>query len=410
MIDFANISCHTLSNGLKCLHIHTPGASVEYTGATVNVGSRNDPDGLEGLAHFVEHTIFKGTSHRKSWHIINRMESCGGELNAYTTKETTVVYSVFPTGNFNRAAELIADLVANSQFPNKELDKERDVVADEIESYLDIPSEAVFDDFEDELFQGSSLGHNILGNKTSLARFDSDICRGYLMRHYVGNNMVLHYNGSLKADKVFRIFERLFGNIAPGERTNAQIITPNTSVFHNQRSLGIHQAHTIIGTRICDMYSPQRFALALLTNIIGGPGMNSMLNVALRERHGLVYSVEATSSMLTDTGMFAIYFGCDPEDLSKCTRLINNSINSLLKQPLSERQLAQTKRQYLGQLAVASENTENATLSMARALLYRGEVSHPKVLTETINALSTTDLQDAAALINPERLSSLTFC
>jgi len=375
----------------------------------VNVGSRDDAPGFEGLAHFVEHTIFKGTGRRKAGHIINRMESCGGELNAYTTKETTVIYSIFPAGNSSRAADLIADLVINSRFPTKEIDREREVVADEICSYLDIPSESIYDDFEDLIFASSGLGHNILGSTGSLALFNSDICRRYLSDFYVAQNMVLFYSGPATPDAVWRIAERHFSAISSATPPTHRVTPPLTPTFTRQRDIHIHQSHTIIGTRIPDMFSPQRHAMALLVNILGGPGMNSMLNVQLREKRGLVYSVDCTTAMFTDCGLFSIYFGCDPEDHNRCRRIIDSVLKRLIETPLTPRQLEKAKAQYLGQLTVASDNRESSILAIARAVLYHGCPYTTSQRARIIHDITEADIAEAASMLAPEKLSSLSF-
>lgn len=410
------ITYFELSNGLRCVHCLT-GAAVEYCGVSVDAGSRDDFPGMDGLAHFVEHTIFKGTTHRRSWHIINRMESCGGELNAYTTKESTVVYSVFPYGNFARAAELISDLVCNSVFPQKEIDREREVVADEISSYLDMPSEAVFDDFEDLIFAGSPLGHNILGNEESLGKFTPEVCRDYLTAYYNNKRMVMFYAGPMPSEKVRRVAERYFASIpvagAAMPVSGIDVLERDTPsvrpCFDEIRDLGIHQAHTVMGARIPDMFSPERHAVAMLVNMLGGPGMNSLLNVALREKRGLVYSVDASTSLLTDTGLFTLYFGCDADDVERCRDVVSGILSDLASHPISNVRLDKVKRQYLGQIAVASDNRENAVLSMARSVLYHGAVVSPSERTEIIKSISPDDMLRAASYLAPERLSVLTF-
>ncbi len=403
-----SITYHQLSNGLRIVHRYTA-SQVEYCGITVNVGSRDEAPEHYGLAHFVEHTIFKGTECRRSWHIINRMEAIGGELNAFTTKEETTLYSVFPFGNLDRAVELQADLIAHSRFPKSEIDKEREVVADEINSYLDTPSEAVFDDFDDFIYAGSPLGHNILGNIERLNDFSPEICRNYLSQYYTPGNMVFFYSGATDADKVFRCVERYFCilNHAKPEsnRTIPAIVTP----FDEFRAIDSHQAHTIIGARIPGMYSDQRYAIALLTNILGGPGMNSRLNIALRERRGLVYAVDASTAIYTDTGTFTIYFGCDPTDTKRCRKLVMQQLSDIASKPLSQRALDAAIKQYLGQLAVASENREQMALATGRTMLYHNRVP---TNTETINrirAISPTDLLEAASFIAPEQCSILTL-
>ena len=398
---------HTLANGLRIVHRQAK-SGVEYCGVAVNVGSRDEAPEHFGLAHFVEHTIFKGTTHRRSWHIINRMEAVGGELNAYTTKEETMLYSIFPSGNLNRAIDLIADLVTSSQFPMNELDKEREVVADEINSYLDSPSEAIYDDFEDLIFKGSSLGHNILGNTSTIATFTPEVCQNYLARYYTGPNMVFFYMGSERPTKVFRLAEKHFSGLsnqlAPINRTTPTKVAP----FDIKNNLGNHQCHTIIGAPIEGMYSPQRYATALFTNILGGPGMNSLLNISLRERRGLVYTVEASSAMFTDCGAMAIYFGCDHDDLNRCRRLVMNQLDSLASKSLTSKQIEAAKKQYLGQLIVASENREQAAISTARSMLYHNRVAASQEILERINAITPEQVQQIAQSI-AENTSTLSF-
>ena len=398
-----------LPSGLRLVCVQAPGAGVEYFGVTVGAGSRDDPEGLFGLAHFVEHTIFKGTSRHRSSHLINRMESCGGELNAYTSKQSTTVYTVSPTGNLARAVELVADLVMNSSFPQAELDKEREVVADEINSYLDIPSEAVFDDFDDLLFAGSPLGHNILGNRAALDRFDSDICRSYLDRLYVAPNMVAFYSGPQSPSRVEAMVARRFADLSSRPAARPAQTLPLAPCFAESRDLAIHQAHTVVGARVCDMFSDRRFALSLLVNILGGPGMNSLLNVELREKRGLVYTVDASLSLMPDTGVFTIYFGCDASDTPLCRRLIDRAITSLADTPMTRRRFDAAVRQYVGQMTVAADNRENTVMSLARQALYRDHLIPSDQIVDRLRSLTPADLRQAAETIRPHLLSSLTF-
>ncbi|MBQ9076882.1 MAG: insulinase family protein [Muribaculaceae bacterium] len=398
----------TLPSGLRIVHRYSD-SPVEYCGVAVNVGSRDETVVQHGLAHFVEHTIFKGTARRRSWHIINRMESIGGELNAYTTKEETMLYSVFPNGYLGRALELIADLVTSSQFPETELAKEREVVADEINSYLDTPSEAIFDDYEDLLFAGSSLGHNILGSVESLSGFTSDVCRDYLDSHYTSGNMVLFYMGRTTPERLMKYVETYLSGLLAGERTGRVVNVPVNAPFDLRRETGNHQCHTVIGARLPGMYSELRYPIALLTNIVGGPGMNSLLNVSLRERRGLVYTVDASSSMFTDVGEFTIYFGCDAEDIKTCRRIVLNHLDSMASSQMPVRRLEAAKKQYLGQLTVASDNKEQMALSTARATLYHGRVATAEEITERIMAITPESLREVAELVSPSNCSILTF-
>lgn len=407
MTDNNIYSYHTLSNGLRIVH-RCAKSNVEYCGVAVNVGSRDEQQGQFGLAHFVEHTIFKGTTHRRSWHIINRMETVGGELNAYTTKEETMLYSVFPSGNLNRAIDLIADLVISSQFPLSEIKKEREVVADEINSYLDSPSEAIFDDFEDLIFNGSSLGHNILGDSQAIASFTPQVCRKYLDNYYTAPNMVFFYMGQEKPSKVFKAAERYFGALSNQLAPINRVVPSMVETFDIKRELGNHQCHTIIGAPISGMYSPQRYPTALLTNIIGGPGMNSLLNISLRERRGLVYTVEASSAMFTDCGTFAIYFGCDHNDHNRCHRLVINLLESLATTPLSTKQIEAAKKQYLGQLIVASENREQAAITTGRSMLYHNRMASSDEVLGHINAITPEQVRQVAESI-ASHISTLSF-
>lgn len=399
---------HTLSNGLRLVHRFT-NSPVEYCGLAVRVGSRNENPEEYGLAHFVEHTIFKGTSRRKSWHIINRMEAVGGELNAYTSEETTVVYSAFPKGNAARCLELISDLVANSIFPENEIDKEREVVLDEVDSYLDTPSDAIFDEFNDNIFAGSSLGHNILGTESTIKSFTSDICRDFLSKFYTPGNMALFYMGPSADTHFIKLAEKYLGHLshptADTQQNSPSIIEP----FNIFKPLNTHQSHTVVGTRIPGMYDDSRHSYALLTNIIGGPCMNSLLNVALRERRGYVYSVDAYTSMFTDCGLFTIYFGCDEEHVKKCLKLIFDTLDRLAQTPMNARTLSAAKKQYLGQTIVAGENREQLALSIGRATLFYGKAAPANEIIERINSITAEEMQTAAEKLTRQYCSVLTF-
>ena len=403
-----NIHYHTLPNGLRMVHIMTNN-QVAWCGLAVNAGSRDEQEGHYGLAHFVEHTIFKGTTHRRAWHILNRMERVGGELNAYTTKEGTMVYSVFPHQHLQRAIDLLADLVQWSVFPQEELDRERDVVLEEAASYRDTPSDAVYDDFEDLLFAGSELGHNILGKKEDLERLTREDCMRYLKTLYVPANMAFFSVGPERPDRVFRLVEKCFGSMghqmAPRHRTTP----PETEPFKQVIQIGTHQAHTIVGARVPDVSHPLRYALMLLNNILGGPGMNSLLNVELRERRGYVYTVESTLSMLSDCGWMEIYLGCDPDDVRSSLRVIERITGQLCHELLPEKRLEAYKRQYCGQLLVAADSTEFMAMRAGRGLLYHGKVTTIDETIASINAVTAEEIAQAATFLKSDRLSSLTF-
>ena len=402
------ISYHTLTNGLRLVHVMTP-SRVAWCGLAINAGSRDEQDGHYGLAHFVEHTIFKGTQHRRAWHILNRMERVGGELNAYTTKEGTMLYSVFPEQHLRRAVDLLADLVQWSVFPQEELDRERDVVLEEAASYRDTPSDAVYDDFEDLLFAGSELGHNILGRKEDLEHLTREDCMRYLKTLYVPSNMAFFSVGPESAERVFHMAERAFGDMshamAPRHRSVPQVVAP----FRQVVQIGTHQAHTIVGARVPDMNHPLRHAFMLLNNILGGPGMNSLLNVELRERRGYVYTVESTLTLLSDCGWMEIYLGCDPDDVKSSLRVIERITARLGQELLPARRLEAYKKQYCGQLIVAADNTEFMVMRAGRGMLYHGKVTTIAETIERIQAVSPDDIANAAAYLSRDALSSLTF-
>lgn len=400
---------HTLDNGLKIIHLRN-NSLVSWCGVAVNAGSRDDPAGLYGLAHFVEHTIFKGTQHRRAWHILNRMETVGGELNAYTTKENTTVYAVFPHGHEERALELIADLVCRSTFPLAELVKEREVVTEEVMSYRDTPAEAIFDDFEDMVFAGSQLGHNILGIEQDLDNITSTTCSDYLKRLYVPSNMVLFSVGQEKPERIFRLAEKHYGAMRHQfDITNARTTPQQLPAVHRTVQLNLHQAHTIVGVRLPSMFSPERFVYSLLNNILGGPGMNSLLNLNMRERRGLVYTVESTLAQYTDCGLMQIYFGCDHHHLNKALSIVERTLDMLASAPLSERKLRDFKRQYCGQLLVAADSAEFLAMNAGKTVLYHGRPPHIQNTIDQIMAITPQNLMQAAQTITYDHCSTLTF-
>lgn len=387
-----------LPSGLKLVHIPAIFSQSAIFGIMVKAGSASETQADFGLAHFVEHTIFKGTSRRKASYIINRMEAVGGELNAFTTKEETSVYSIFPSGYTARAIALIAELISESVFPDSELEKERDVVIEEINSYLDTPIDAAYDTFEDIIFQGTPLGHNILGTKESVKNLTSAHCRAFLDKFYVANNMVAFYSGPETADKICRLLEKNFASLPVGEANDSIIPSSTKEYGKTVEHAEIHQAHAVYGIRTANMFSQDRYAVSLFTNIIGGPGMNSLLNVGLRERRGLVYTVEATSAFFSSQGLITIYYGCDADEYIHCINCIKQLMERLAgsKSPLTDRRLEAAKRQYLGQTAIASENRENRIMAAAKATLFRGTPTTGAQFIDAINAVTPQQIKDIA--------------
>lgn len=384
---------HTLPSGLRLVHTQQRSSGAGIFGIAVRAGSADERANEQGLAHFVEHTIFKGTQKRSSWHIINRMEAVGGELNAYTTKEETVVYSIFPSGNASRAIELIADLALNSRFPEKELAKEREVVIDEIYSYRDTPSEAIYDDFEELALAGTPLAHNILGSPESVRNLGTVDCRGFLERNYRSGNIVAFYSGPQSLNQIASYVERYFADLHQGVKesviANYTIDVPH---FEHTETLDIHQAHAIVGAHVDGLFSPRRHAVSLFSNIIGGPGMNSLLNVELRERRGLVYTVEASTAMFSTGGLLTVYFGCDTEDIDRCLDLTNKVFSDIANGSITSQRLERAKKQYLGQLAIASENRENCIMAAARSVLFRNEAHSYRHIADEIAKISCDEI------------------
>lgn len=397
-----NFHTHTLSNGLRIVHKPTV-SSVSYCGFIVNVGTRDEADNEHGMAHFIEHMLFKGTAKRRSHHIINRMEHVGGELNAYTNKEETVIYSVFLEEHFERAFELLTDITFNSQFPEQEIEKEVEVIIDEIHSYEDNPSELIFDEFENMVFANSQIGHNILGTEDSLETFNSKMARDFYSRNYVPSNMVFFSLGSTDFKRIIRYAERYLSgmnsSLLENKRINPIIVSPSTLVNSRDTS----QAHALIGARAYSLHDPKRKVLNLLNNILGGPGMNSRLNVSLREKHGYVYNVESSQTSYTDTGLFSIYFGSDKRNADRCVNLVHKELKKLRENKLTSLQLATAKKQMIGQIGVSSDNREGVALSLGKSFMHYNYYNTLPEMFSKIEAITAEELQDVANEIFDEQ-------
>lgn len=389
------------------MHVHRKG-EVEYFGLVINAGSRDENTNEYGLAHFVEHTIFKGTQKRHSWHIINRMESVGGELNAYTTKEETVLYTVFPRGNLKRAVDLCSDLITSSVFPEKELKKEREVVKDEICSYLDSPAESIFDDFDERIFAGSAMAHNILGTEQNIDSFSSLDCIRWLNSKYSPDNIIVFYAGASNEAKVKELVNYYFGALSNQSPSISRAIPTVCSCFDISVEKSLHQSHTIAGIRIPGIKNDLRPTFSLLNNMIGGPGMNSLLNIEMREKRGLVYSVDSSTVLYSDCGLLSIYFGCDHEELSKCREILCKSLESLPKR-ITARNLERAKKQFIGQLALARQNEENNAISAARQILYFDKIASPKQSADEIMSVSLDSFAEAINYVSPDNFSFLSY-
>ena len=396
-----------LENGLRC--VFRRGNLVSYCGLAVGAGTRDERDGQFGLAHFVEHTLFKGTDKRRSWQISSCMETVGGELNAYTTKEETLVYTVAPHGYEERALELLSDLVSNSRFPADELEREKEVVIDEINSYLDTPSEAIFDEFEDLIYAGSPLGHNILGTPDSVHGLTGQDCLEFIQRNYTPERMVLYLVADIDPKRAERLFRKYFSVLnRPFHRRN-ELILPEYRPFEEERGGDRHQCHTLVGTRLFGRQDPRRFALFLLNNYLGGPSMNSVLNRELRDKRGYVYTVDSMVGLLSECGIFEIYFGCDREHVAPCRRIIGKELQKLADAPMKPRVFEAARRQYMGQMLVSTSYADSQAMNLGKSLLYYNRIFEIGSTARALKELTPVDIQEMARLILDNGLSTLTL-
>jgi len=405
---------HTLSNGLRVIHLPSD-SQVVYCGLEIAAGTRNERPGEEGLAHFCEHVTFKGTARRRAWHILNCLESVGGELNAFTNKEDTVFYAAILKEHLPRAVDVLTDIVLHSTYPEHEIEKEKAVVCDEIESYNDSPSELIFDEFENILFAGHPLGHNILGTKGQVMGYSSADARRFTTEHYRPDNMIFFAYGDIDFPRLVRLLEK---NYTPSS------LSPTPSTIHSApftlnpppttpiiRRLHTHQTHVIVGHRAYSIHDERRMPLYLLNNMLGGPGMNARLNLSLRERNALVYTVESTMVSYADTGMWCVYFGCDEHDTERCLHLVRRELNQFMQHPLSDNQLNAAKKQIKGQIGVACDNREQFALDFGKSFLHYGWEKDITSLYEHIDAITPAQIQQVAQEIFDEKaLTTLIYC
>ena len=428
---------YTLDNGLRIIHLPSD-SQVVYCGYQINAGTRNEKPGEEGLAHFCEHVTFKGTERRKAWHILNCLECVGGDLNAYTNKEGTVYYSAILKEHIARAVDLLSDIVFHSVYPQAEIDKEVEVICDEIESYNDSPAELIYDEFENILFKGSPLGHNILGTAEQVRAFKTEDALRFTRKLYRPDNAIFFAYGDIDFKKLVKLLKTLnfehgtlnFMNSKTSETPAAEMEAGDanhkvqSSKFKVQSKevqskvagqtivmqKNTHQAHVMIGTRAYDVNDDRRMPLYLLNNMLGGPGMNAKLNLALREHNGLVYTVESTMVSYGDTGTWSIYFGCDEHDVKRCLRLVRKELDKFMQKPLSDAQLKAAKKQIKGQIGVACDNRENFALDFGKSFLHYGWEKNVDRLYEQVDEITAAQIQAVAQeLFDKDRLTTLIF-
>lgn len=391
-----NYLTHTLSNGLRIVHKPIE-SNVSYCGFIVNAGTRDEAPDQYGMAHFVEHMLFKGTDKRRAYHIINRMENVGGELNAFTNKEETVVYSVFLEQHFSRAIELLSDITFHSNFPQSEIEKEVEVIIDEIHSYEDSPSELIFDEFENLVFDHSQIGHNILGSAELLQNFDGQMAKAFINKFYNPSNMVFFSLGRTDFKKIVYYAEKYLSTLSDIKSDIQRIKPINIPSVNKREDKDTSQAHVLIGGRSYSLCDPNRRVLNLLNNLLGGPGMNSRLNISLREKRGYVYNVDSSITSYTDTGITSIYFGCDKKNVDKCISLVNKELNRLRKEKLTSSQLSTAKKQLIGQIGVMGDNHENLALALGKNFLHH---NHFNTLAETAQKIEAVTAEQILAVSN----------
>ncbi|MGI6242198.1 MAG: M16 family metallopeptidase [Prevotella sp.] len=407
----------TLDNGLRVIHLGSS-SPVVYCGYQICAGSRDEQPGEEGLAHFCEHATFKGTKRRRSWNILNCLESVGGELNAFTTKEDTTYHAAVLKEHIVRAIDILTDIVFHSTYPQTELDKEVEVVCDEIESYNDSPSDLIYDEFENLIFEGHPLGHAILGTAENVRSFKTATVRRFTQKYYRPDNSIFFVYGDVDFKKVVRALSKATGDLSPVGKENAEQADrahPLAMTAQAEERILVvpratHQAHVMVGSRGYDIHNSKRMSLYLLNNILGGPGMNARLNLILREHNGLVYTVDSTMVSYGDTGIWCTYFGCDPRNVKRCLRLVRKELNNFIKAPISQTRLNAAKKQIKGQIGVACDNRESFALDFGKSFLHYGWEKDILSLFKNIDEITIQDIQEVAKeILAPEQMTTLIY-
>ncbi len=398
---------------LKCdirvVYLHAP-AHVAHLGINVLGGSRFEHPDEDGLAHFLEHCIFKGTKKRKAYHVLSRLDSVGGELNAYTAKEEICVYASFTKEHVRRAAELLADITMNSNFPEKEIEKEKEIILDEIISYMDSPSDKIFDDFEAMLFKGHALGNNILGTKESIQRFGRKDLSDYMQRHFTSDNMVISFVGDVPLKRLTAILEDYFTGIPVGSSSREFEPFHNAPVFRYRSKEANYQTHALIGGIGPSYKDEERKGMTLLVNLLGGPALNSRLTLSIREKHGYSYNVEANYTPYVDTGFWSIYLGADQKYIDKSISLVYKELKDICNKRLGTLQLSRAKDQIKGQMALGLDSNSGLMLGLGKSLLLFDQIDTVEEIFSGIDKLTSSDLLEVAnTYFDPQKCSELVF-
>jgi predicted Zn-dependent peptidase len=400
---------HTLPNGIRILFKHAA-STITHCCFIVNAGSRDELEHQTGLAHFIEHLLFKETARRSTSQILNRLELVGADLNAYTTKEYTCIHASLLNQHLERTVDLFEDILFHSTFPEDEQEKERGVILDEIGSYLDQPEEAIQDDFESLLFKGHPMGENILGTPETVAKLNSADIDQFIKTNYNTSEMVFAVFGDYDFKKVIKLSEKYFGAVPVNNTLKHRLQPPQNSFGHNIFTKQISQTHCIIGNQAYPSSHQYKNGLLLLNNLLGGMGMSSRLNLEIREKHGIAYTIESNYTTLTDTGIFSIYFGTDSEKAEKATRLVYKELRKLKEQKLSTLQLHQTKQKFIGQIALAEESRMGLIISMAKSLLDFNYADTLQQVFDKINAVTAEQLLEISnEIFDNDKMITLVF-
>jgi predicted Zn-dependent peptidase len=408
MVD-AEFQFHQLKNGIRIIHQEVK-SDVGYLGVIVNAGSRDEEEQDQGIAHFIEHSIFKGTKKRKAYHVLSRIEDVGGELNAYTTKEETTLYASFLSEDYERAVELLSDILFNSIFPEKELEREKEVVMEEINSFKDSPAELIFDEFDELVFDGHPIAWNILGTPEKLKTFNRKKIVSFISKNYNTDQIVVSSVGKISFQKLVLLTEKYFGWAGSNPRSTSRLKFGNYVPGTRSKTMDTFQAHCVLGNVAFSVQHPQRIALVLLNNLIGGQASNSRLNLALRERKGMAYNVESNYTAYSDTGIFSIYFGTDKENLEKALQIVHKEFQLLREAKLGLLQLSKAKKQLIGQLAIAADNHEELMTTIGKSCLIFDRVDPMDRVFEKIEAVTASEILEVANIIlDKGKLSQLVY-
>ncbi len=393
---------YELPNGVRGIHRQTK-SRVAHCGLLINAGTRDERAGEYGLAHYTEHALFKGTTHRKAYQINCRLENLGGELNAFTTKEDTTIHATTLRSDFTKAVELIADVALHSTYPDSEMEREKEVIYDEINTYKDTPSELIYDTFEEMIFEGSELGHNILGVRKDIKRFSGETIRSFTNRCYTTDQMVFSSIGNISPKRVEALAQRYFGELDSSHRSFDRAEASVVDKFEREVNKRTHQTHCMLGGKAYGIKNPKRLPLSLLINILGGPSANSLLNMIVREKYGLTYNIEASYTPYTDNGIWNVYFGAENSSRDRALELIHDQLDKLSTTPLTARQLSIAKRQFIAQLAISMESNEGYMLGAGKSFLVHGDVDTTEEINKKVTSLTSEDIMEVASEIFKER-------